>query len=136
MFGLMTISRQAILAQCKIAADRSSQFGVSFTSAEVTYDPFEKEYKLLLISFAGRFELAALHHQIYQGIQTAERNVAIPYRPHMTVATNPDRRIIEQLDISFLGGFPLTGTIRALEVVELENSRLHHRRTIPFGGLR
>ncbi|MAC76604.1 MAG: hypothetical protein CML66_00880 [Rhodobacteraceae bacterium] len=65
--------------------------------------------------------------------QRAERKDDIPYRPHMTVATNPDRAIIERLETSSLGGFPLLGTIRALEVVKLENGRLNHLRTTPFG---
>lgn len=77
--------------------------------------------------------MAALHDQLYEGAQRAERKDDIPYRPHMTVATNPDRAIIERLETSSLGGFPLLGTIRALDVVKLENGGLHHLRTIPFG---
>lgn len=41
--------------------------------------------------------------------------------------------IIERLETSSLAGFPLLGTIRALEVVKLEHGGLHHLRTIPFG---
>ena len=132
VFGLMNIRPYEFLAHCEAAADQSSQFDVSFVSGEVTYDPFEKTHKLLLVSSAGSSQLAALHQQLYEGAQRAELKVDIPYRPHMTVATNPDRTIIEHLDISSLGGFPLFGTIRALEVVKLANGRLHCLRTIPF----
>ncbi|RKT34723.1 2'-5' RNA ligase superfamily protein [Roseovarius halotolerans] len=133
VFGLMNIHPHEFLAHCETIAGRSSQFEVSFVSEEITHDPFEKTHKLLLVSSTGSSQLAALHDQLYEGVQKAERKDDIPYRPHMTVATNTDRTIIKNLDTSSLGGFPLLGTIRALEVVKLENGRLHHLRTIPFG---
>lgn len=133
VFGLMNIRPHEFLEHCEAVANRSSQFEVSFVSEEITHDPFEKTYKLLLVSSTGSFQLAALHEQLYEGAQMAERKDDIPYRPHMTVATNPDRTPVERLDTSSLGGFPLLGTIRALEVVKLENGRLHHLRTTPFG---
>ena len=133
VFGLMNIRPHEFLAQCEVIADRSSQFEVSFVSEEITHDPFEQTYKLLLISSTGSSQLAALHDRLYEGVQRAERKDDIPYRPHMTVATNPDRTIIERLETSSLGGFPLLGILRALEVVKLENGGLHHLRTIPFG---
>ena len=132
----MNISPHEFLAQCKMIAGRSSQFEVSFVSEEIAHDPFEKTHKLLLVSSAGSSQLAALHDQLYEGVQRAERKDDIPYRPHMTVATNPDRTIIERLETSSLGDFPLLGTIRALEVVKLENGWLHHLRTTPFGKSR
>lgn len=138
VFGLMNIRPHEFLKHCKVVADRSSQFQVSFVSEEITHGPFEKTHKLLLVSSPGSSQLAALHDQLQEGVQRAERKDDIPYHPHMTVATNPDRTIIERLETSSLGGFPLLGTIRALEVVKLENGGLHHLRTIPFGksGLR
>lgn len=133
VFGLMNIRLHGFLAHCEAVASRSSQFEVSFVSEEIAHDPFEKTHKLLLVSSTGSSQLAALHDQLYEGVQRAERKVDIPYRPHMTIATNPDRTIIGRLETSFLGGFPLLGTIQALEVVKLENGRLHHLRTTPFG---
>lgn len=133
VFGLMNIRTHEFLAHCEAVASRSSQFEVSFVSEEIAHDPFEKTYKLLLVSSAGSSQLAALHDQLYEGVQRAERKDDIPYRPHMTVATNPDRTNIERLETSSLGGFPLSGTIRALEVVKLENGGLQHLRTTPFG---
>ncbi|WP_157982276.1 2'-5' RNA ligase family protein [Oceanicella sp. SM1341] len=133
VFGLTNIRLQEFQEHCEAVASRSSQFEISFVSDEITHDPFEKTHKLLLVSSTGSSLLAALHDQLYDGAQRAERKDDIPYRPHMTVATNPDRTIIERLETSSLGGFPLLGTIRALEVVKLENGRLHHLRTTPFG---
>ncbi|WP_093412634.1 2'-5' RNA ligase family protein [Salipiger profundus] len=133
VFGPMNTRPHELLEHCEAVASRSSQFEVSFVSREITHDPFEKTHKLLLFSSTGSSQLAALHDQLYEGVQRAERKDDIPYRPHMTVATNPDRTIIERLETSSLGGFPLLGTIRALEVVKLENGRLHHLRTTPFG---
>lgn len=133
VFGLMNIRPHEFLEHCEAVASRSSQFEVSFVSEEITHDPFEQTYKLLLVSSAGSSQLAALHEQLYEGAQRAEQKEDFPYRPHMTIATNPHRTIIERLETSSLGGLPLLGTIRALEVVKLENGRLHHLRTTPFG---
>lgn len=91
VFGLMNIRLHEFLAHCEAVANRSSQFEVAFVSEEITHDPFEHTYKLLLVSSAGGSQLAALHDQLYEGVQSAERKVDIPYRPHMTIATNPDR---------------------------------------------
>nr|WP_281365957.1 2'-5' RNA ligase family protein [Halovulum dunhuangense] len=135
VFGLANIGQKEFLAHCEAAASLSSQFDVSFVSGEVTYDFFEKAHKLLLVSSAGSSQLAALHQRLYEGAQEAELKADIPYRPHMTVATNPDRTVIERLDVCALGGFPLSGTIGALEVVELENGRLRHLETVPFAKL-
>ena len=136
VFGLKNIRLKEFLAHCKATANRSSQFDISFVSGEVAHDPFENRHKLLLISSAGSSQLVALHQQLYEGAQRAKLKVDLPYRPHMTVATNPDRTIVERLDISPLGGFPLFGTIRALEVVKLDNEGLHNIRTIPFAKSR
>lgn len=135
VFGLMKIRPHEFLGHCEAVADRTSQFDVSFVSGEVTHDPFEKTHKLLLLSSAGSSQLAALHQQLYEGPHRAKLKVDISFHPHITVATNPDRTIIERLDISSLGGFPLFGTIQALEVVKLAYGRLHHLRTIPFAKL-
>ncbi|KRW94123.1 2'-5' RNA ligase family protein [Paracoccus sp. MKU1] len=132
VFGLMNTRPHEFLEHCEAVANRSSQFEMSFVSEEITRDAFEKTYKLLLVSSTGNSQLAALHEQLYEGAQRAEQKEDITYRPHMTVATNPDRTIIKNLDTSSLGGFPLLGTIRALEVAKLENGRLHHLRTTPF----
>tara|TARA_A100000171_G_scaffold44001_1_gene46437 strand:- start:355 stop:834 length:480 start_codon:yes stop_codon:yes gene_type:complete len=99
VFGLMNIRPHEFLERCEAVANKSSQFEVSFVSEEITHDPFEKTYKLLLVSSTGSSQLAALHDQLYERAQRAERKDDIPYRPHMTVATNPDRAIIERLDV-------------------------------------
>ena len=94
VFGLTNILPHEFQEHCEAVASRSSQFEVSFVSEEITHDPFEKTHKLLLVSSTGSSQLAALHEQLYEGVQRAERKDDIPYRPHMTVATNPDRTII------------------------------------------
>lgn len=133
VFGLMNTRPHELLGHCEAVASRSSLFEVSFVSEKITHDPFEKTHKLLLVSSTGSSQLAALHDQLYDGVQRAEQKEDITYRPHMTVATNPDRTLVERLDTSSLGGFPLLGAIQALEVVTLENGILYHLRTIPFG---
>jgi 2'-5' RNA ligase len=132
VFGMRTPHPQDFLTRCEGVAGHVSELAVSFTASEVVYDPFEKTHKMLLPISTGKRTLIALHQQLYDGSQLAELNPDIPYRPHMTVATNEDRTIIERLDVATLGAFPLSGRIRAIEVVELADNTLHPLRTIPL----
>jgi len=102
VFGLMIIRPHEFLEHCVAVANRSSQFALSFVSEEIAHDPFEKTYKLLLVSSTGSSQLAALHEQLYKGAQRAEQKEDIPYRPHMTIATNPDQTLVERLETSSL----------------------------------
>lgn len=136
VFGFRDARPKELFELCEALADRSSQFDVGFASSHVVYDPFENAHKLFLVASAGSSRLAELHQQLNDGPHRGELKVDIPYRPHMTVATNDDRTIIERLDVAALGSFPLFGTIRALEVVELADGKLHCLRTIPFAKLK
>ena len=133
VFGLRKAQPHEFLAFCEDVAKHASELSVEFTTSEIVYDPFEKAHKLFLLSSIGTCALTALHNQLYKGPHRAELNLNIPYRPHMTVATDEDRRIIELLDVSTIGTLPISGTISSLQVVERIDNRLHLLRTIQLG---
>ncbi len=135
VFGLRNAHPQHLLAFCKGVAGLVSPFAVDFSASDVVYDPFEKTHKLLLLTSKGKRALTALHQQLYNGPQRAELNLDTPYLPHMTVATHEDRTIIERLDVAALVAFPISGTVRAIQVVKVADNTLHLLRTIPLQKL-
>lgn len=110
----------------------TSELSIEFKCSEVVFDPFEKKHKLFLLCGKGKNTLTDLHKQLYEGPHRAELESEIPYQPHMTIATHDNRSIIERLDVADIGAFPITGTIRALELVELVQGKLNSLETIPL----
>ncbi|MGL4237968.1 2'-5' RNA ligase family protein [Tabrizicola sp.] len=124
MFGSRSAPPSEIISRCKSLAEQVSEFEVGLTTVEIVHDPFEKAHKLFLICTEGRRTLISLHEQLYDGPHRAELSPDHPYRPHMTVATNRRREVIELLDLAELGTFPIRGMIRALEVVDFTDGTL------------
>ena len=134
VFGLRDVRPQDLLAHCEAMARPLPQLAVDFTVSEVVYDPFEDVHKLCLLSAGGAQALTHLHHQLYDGPHRSQFNADISYRPHMTVATHKDRATVERLDVAELGVFPISGTIKAIEVFELVENALRSLGSIPLGA--
>jgi 2'-5' RNA ligase len=132
VFGLVGVRPVEFAASCEEVAVGVFEIEVDFAATEIVHDPFEKTYKLFLMNSTGRDELTALHERLYDGPHRFELHPAIPFRPHMTVATHSDRAIIERLDAAAIGVFPNAGKIRSLVIVELVEKTLVRLRTIPL----
>jgi 2'-5' RNA ligase len=132
VFGLKNADPVEFTMFCTRVAEGVTEIYVEFVASECSYDPFEKAYKLLLLSASGSMDVTALHKQLYDGPHRSELHPEIPYRPHMTVATHQDRRVIDGLDVEVIGSFPLCGRINALEVIEVAGGALNSLRTIPL----
>jgi 2'-5' RNA ligase len=133
VFGLKNADPVEFTMFCTRVAEGVAEIDIEFVASECSYDPFEKAHKMLLLSAAGSMDVTALHEQLYDGPHRSELHPGIPYRPHMTVATHEDRRVIDGLDVEVIGSFPLRGRINALEIVELSGGALKPVRTIPLG---
>ncbi len=134
VFGLHTAQSSEVIAKCRAAAGTTGNLTVTFAQTEVVFDPFEHTSKLFLICERGKDVLTALHHLLYDAPYRTELRKDIPYKPHMTIATHPERARIEQLDASVLGPFPIRGMIHALDIVETEAGRLRTLARIPLSG--
>lgn len=132
VFGLRNVQRSKFLSLCESVAAQVPEFVAEFSTYEVTHDPFEKAYKLLLLASMGGQTLSKLHEQLYDGPHRHELHPDHPFRPHMTIATNGEQPVVEKLDPSEIGAFPLVGIIRSLEIVELAGKHLHRLQTIPL----
>jgi hypothetical protein len=132
VFGLRGVRQLEFVASCEKVAEGVPAIAVDFDSTEIVHDPFEKTFKLFFLNSKGRDALKALHERLYDGPRRSELHPDIPFRPHMTVATHSDRAIIERLDASEIGAFPISGIIRALEVVQQVQETLVRLRTIPL----
>ncbi|MGB1215273.1 MAG: 2'-5' RNA ligase family protein [Pikeienuella sp.] len=124
VFGVQNSTPSEIAEHCERVARRTTMFCVEFSSWEIVYDPFEKTHKIFLVTSTGTDRVTALHQHLYDGPHRSEQRTDIPYKAHMTVATNVDRSVLEAVDVASLGRFPIKATIRSLEVVSLANGRL------------
>ncbi len=132
VFGLSDIKPAEFLEFCQDNAKSTAAFKVTFTKVETAYDPFDRMHKMFLMVDDSQAMLPKLHRRLYLGPHRTQLDDAIPYRAHMTVATNAERAIIDSLDIAEIGKLPITGFIRSLEVVELVDGVLHRLKTLPF----
>ncbi len=132
MFELKQTEPAQVSELCRSVASATPKLSVEFVDSTVAYDPFEKAYKLFLVCGKGKGALRKLHGQLYDGLHRVELNDELPFIPHMTIATHADRPVIEQLDVADIGKFPMAGTIRSLELVELVDGMLNELESVPF----
>lgn len=130
VFGLKTVQPMEFLAFCTTMTGHVSELAVEFDTTEIVYDHFENSHKLLVKCSIGEPELMALHAKLYDGPHRVERHSELSYRPHMTVATNEDRSVLERLDAGEIGTFPIFGMIKSLAVVEIAAGTLRPLGTI------
>ncbi|MEL6609654.1 MAG: 2'-5' RNA ligase family protein [Pseudomonadota bacterium] len=115
-------------------ADQTAGVSVGFNRLEARFDPFEGKHKLFLLCGEGSDQITDLHHRLYDGPHRSDLSDDHPFVPHMTVATQDERKTLEQIDTSALGDLPIRTTLSALELVRFDGSRLTTVRTAPFGG--
>lgn len=132
VFGVQNSTPSEIAKHCELVATRTTTISVEFPSWEIVYDPFEKTHKIFLVTSTGTDRVTALHQQLYDGPHRSELHPDMPYKSHMTVATNVDRSVLEAVDVASIGTFPMKATIRSLEVVSLTDSRLSVIGSIPL----
>lgn len=134
VFGLKNATLQEIDALCDQVAAQTAPVSVEFSSHEIAYDPFEKTYKIFLLISEGADGVIRLHERLYAGLRRSEFDPNSFYRPHMTVATNVDRAILEDIDVDSIGSFPIKATVSGLEIVSLARGQLSLIKSIPFGA--
>ncbi len=132
-FRIQNTLPKDMIALCQRVASQKKKFYVEFDTSEVVYDQFEDVHKLLLAISVGQVELTALHEQLYEGLHRQEPHPHLAYHPHMTIATNADPVIIENIDLTSIGPFPIKATINSLEVLKLEDGGLSSIANVQLG---
>ncbi|MDU8909645.1 2'-5' RNA ligase family protein [Aestuariicoccus sp. MJ-SS9] len=132
VFGSRREDADTLLGLCEDVSRTTPKLTIAFSGTKVAWDPFDKAHKLFLTCGRGARTLTALHRRLYEGPHRHDLRSDLPYAPHMTVATNADQTVIEGLDVADIGALPITGTVKALELVEATGDRLNARATIPF----
>ncbi|MEM6460425.1 MAG: 2'-5' RNA ligase family protein [Pseudomonadota bacterium] len=133
VFGMKNALLPDLAIACGGVARITSKFAISFTASEIVYDPHEGVHKLCLLVSEGRQEIVALHEDLQDGPQQDQRDTKIGFSPHMTVATNRKRSIIEELDTAAIRHFPIAGIIEKLHIVKLAEETLHPLETFELG---
>ncbi|MDJ0823073.1 MAG: 2'-5' RNA ligase family protein [Paracoccaceae bacterium] len=124
VFGVRSVLPSDFIAFCTSQIGNMVTIPVTFDNAKIAHDPYDKAYKMMLSVSKGRAALTDLHKRLYDGPHRQEFDNTIPYQPHMTVATNPNRAALDLIDISAIGTFPIQGTIREIEIVALQDGSL------------
>jgi 2'-5' RNA ligase len=132
VFGLASSHAPELTRRCRELAALTRVFTVTFASVERVHDPFEDRHKLFLICDTGADMLTGLHKRLYEGPLRWNLDPGHPFRPHMTVASHPDRAEIDRLDPASLGPLPITGQIHALDLVEVTDGTLRPVKTLPL----
>lgn len=125
VFGLRNIRDPDAVGFCEQTVSQLPGISIAFSNSRIDYDPFEEVHKLSLAISVGADRLIALHQSLYDGPHHSQLHPGIPYRPHMTVATNRNRSALEALDTAAIGAFPIAGRVSRLEVVKLAAGTLH-----------
>jgi len=134
VFGLRGYDPDAFVSFCRQTARPWKRFAVTFDDHETAFDPVEGTFKLTLACARGRDEIVALHQALYSGEHGGQRRSDLPFRPHMTVATNVRAEALSEIDMSELGPLPICGVVDAINVAELSAGRLADLARIALDG--
>ena len=124
VFGVRNSSPEDIVTICEQVASNTSPISTEFSKSEVSFDPFEKTYKISLLCAEGASLLTSVHRRLYEGPHRGELDPSIPYRPHMTVGANVNLSELEDADIAAIGVFPIMAVVNSLSVVQLASGEL------------
>lgn len=119
VFGLRGCDPDSFARFCRRAVGAQARFSVAFDGPDLSFDPVEKVYKLALACTRGHDRILSLHSALYDGPHRSRLRSDLAFRPHMTVATNVRGEALRDIDLAALGRLPISGTIDAVEVVEL-----------------
>ncbi len=133
MFGVPPNYLRDVSKLAERAVATTETFSIVFESCVIAHDPFEQTNKLVLNVGDGRKRLIKLHQILYDGPHRQEFDDNQPFAPHMTIASDRRRTMLETLDVRDMCGLPLRATISALDLVRVSDGRLTHVQTFQFG---
>lgn len=132
-FALSRTPVDDILNHCEDVAAKTPVFRIEFSHLQAELDPYENAHKVFMMTSVGTDRLMRLHQKLYSGFAKDQFDARQRFQAHMTVATSPEKTIIDALDTSTLGCFPLQGEISSLTVVSFSEGQLKQIGHCPFG---
>jgi 2'-5' RNA ligase len=133
VFGVTSVSADELMTLASEAVADTGPFAVSLAHAETFEDPASGEHKLILMVDRGADRLTQLHERLYAGMVVTERRAAIPFRPHITVATSRCRDVICAAHLEVGQVLPVHGCIETLSVVALRAGAITPIADLRFG---
>ncbi|USG63185.1 2'-5' RNA ligase family protein [Sneathiella marina] len=106
------------------------RFPITFDRFEILHDPVETTHKICLVCGEGGQKIKTLHHALYEGPHRSGLRADIPFKPHMTIATNANVAPLEKLDPTVIGAFPVRAEINTINIIEVTEGRLRNVRTV------
>lgn len=132
-FGLSGVDAHEFSQSCRKAVAGTRTVHVEFHRFDIDYDPFEKSHKIFMLCSTGSDALGALHRALYRGAHRDHLESDV-YRPHMTIATNAEREVLERSRPTSIGTFPIHAVVDAVDVVRIAGGALEKLATIPLAA--
>jgi 2'-5' RNA ligase len=110
-----------------------SRIVFALTNALVVEEDSKALFRAFLVPSIGRQEITALHDLMYTGALATELRLDLPFIPHISIATNKHRGIVQQIveDINNQA-ININGVIEALMVSSYDGIRVKDIKRVPL----
>ncbi len=133
VFGCAAVPEPAYLAHVQQVAERTAPIPFRCRYAMLGADDEAERAYVFLVPDEGHAALSLLHDHLYTGPLAEHLRLDLPYTPHITIATSPDRRHAKGLcDALNATSLDIRATIDALSVGGIGDGRFHVLATPPL----
>ena len=134
-FSCSDLDEHDYLAHAHTIAAASKSISFTCRYAMLGADHADDTAYVFLVPDEGHSAIALLHDRLYTGILAAKLRLDVPYIPHITIATQADRAVAKALCVQWNArGLSISGSLTALSVSSLQNSRIHDLEKIPLAA--
>ena len=132
VFGLRAVIAEEVVAFCRHTTAAEKPFSIAFDRTEIIHDSVEETYKICMVCSEGSDAIVSLHRALYDGTHRSQLRPDIPFRPHMTIATDARLAILETAKTDHVAKFPVRAEIRGIDIVEICSGNLKSLSNIKF----
>lgn len=129
------VPEHEFVAHVQGVAAGTPPFEFALCHAVAIEDGVTDEWHVFLVPEDGSEALIALHDRLYTGPLAPHLRRDLPFLPHLTVASSPDRETCEGLAAHLTQqDIEVPGTVRALTVLRYEAGRVERLIELPLFG--
>ncbi|WP_374565043.1 2'-5' RNA ligase family protein [Ideonella sp.] len=133
VFGCAAVPEPAYVAHVRQVGERTAPIAFRCRYAMLGADDEAERAYVFLVPDEGHAALSLLHDHLYTGALADHLRLDLPYTPHITIGSSPDRRHAKGLcDGLNAGGLDMRATIDALSVGSIEGGRFSVLATLPL----
>lgn len=126
VFPTTKLSEADLIHHAKLMTKTATAIKITLSKAIVVEDDSKAFFHTFLVPSDGNKEIIALHDLLYTDDLLSELREDIPFIPHMGIATNESRSVMQEMANALNGeGISITGSIDALTVARYDNNQVH-----------